>query len=200
MGKVLMFGGTFNPPHIAHRLMLQAAAELKNIDKILVIPTNIPPHKEVANYCPSKEHRLNMCRLLLEGVENAVVSDMELNREGKSYTYDTLIELKEKYDDLSILIGADMITTFFSWYRYKDVLNLCDIIAVRRPGIDNRSFDKAVETLRNEGGNITVLDAKMPDVSSTDIREETDDETQLSKKVPNNIYEYCKRNGLYESK
>lgn len=200
MGKVLMFGGTFNPPHIAHRLMLKAAAELKNIDKILVIPTNIPPHKEVANYCPSKEHRLNMCRLLLEGVENAVVSDMELNREGKSYTYDTLIELKEKYDDLSILIGADMITTFFSWYRYKDVLNLCDIIAVRRPGIDNRSFDKAVETLRNEGGNITVLDAKMPDVSSTDIREETDDETQLSKKVPNNIYEYCKRNGLYESK
>ena len=200
MGKVLMFGGTFNPPHIAHRLMLQAAAELKNIDKILVIPTNIPPHKEVANYCPSKEHRLNMCRLLLEGVENAVVSDMELNREGKSYTYDTLIELKEKYDDLSILIGADMITTFFSWYRYKDVLNLCDIIAIRRPGIDNRSFDKAVETLRNEGGNITVLDAKMPDVSSTDIREETDDETQLSKKVPNNIYEYCKRNGLYESK
>lgn len=200
MGKVLMFGGTFNPPHIAHRLMLQAAAELKNIDKILVIPTNIPPHKEVANYCPSKEHRLNMCRLLLEGVENAVVSDMELNREGKSYTYDTLIELKEKYDDLSILIGADMITTFFSWYRYKDVLNLCDIIAVRRPGIDNRSFDKAVETLRNEGGNVTVLDAKMPDVSSTDIREETDDETQLSKKVPNNIYEYCKRNGLYESK
>ena len=200
MGRVLMFGGTFNPPHNAHRLMLEAAAELKNIDKILVIPTNIPPHKEVASYCPSKEHRLNMCRLLLQGVKNAVVSDMELNREGKSYTYDTLLELKEKYNELSILIGADMITTFFSWYRYKDILSLCEIVAVRRPGIDDRSFDKAVETLRSEGGNITILDAKMPNVSSTDIREDTDDETQLSKKVPSNIYEYIAKNKLYFTK
>ena len=70
-----MFGGTFNPPHNAHRLMLEAAADSRNFDKILIIPTNIPPHKEVASYCPDKEHRLNMCKLLAQGVENAVVSD-----------------------------------------------------------------------------------------------------------------------------
>ena len=109
-------------------------------------------------------------------------------------------ELKEKYNELSILIGADMITTFFSWYRYRDILSLCEIVAVRRPGIDDRSFDKAVETLRSEGGNITILDAKMPNVSSTDIREDTDDETQLSKKVPSNIYEYIAKNKLYFTK
>lgn len=201
MGTVLMFGGTFNPPHNAHRLMLEAAAELKNIDKILVIPTNIPPHKEVARYCPSKEHRLNMCKLLAQGVENAVVSDMELKREGKSYTFDTLAELKKQYSDLAILIGADMVTTFFSWYRYKEILNLCEIVAVRRPGIDNCDFDEAVARLKNEGGKITALEAKMPDISSTDIREqESGESTLILEKVPKNIYEYIASNNLYPTK
>ena len=196
-----MFGGTFNPPHNANRLMLEAAAELKNIDKILVIPTNIPPHKEVARYCPSKEHRLNMCKLLAQGVENAVVSDMELKREGKSYTFDTLAELKKQYSDLAILIGADMVTTFFSWYRYKEILNLCEIVAVRRPGIDNCDFDEAVARLKNEGGKITALEAKMPDISSTDIREqESGESTLILEKVPKNIYEYIASNNLYPTK
>lgn len=201
MGTVLMFGGTFNPPHNAHRLMLEAAAESRNFDKILIIPTNIPPHKEVASYCPDKEHRLNMCKLLAQGVENAVVSDMELKREGKSYTFDTLAELKKQYSDLAILIGADMVTTFFSWYRYKEILNLCEIVAVRRPGIDNCDFDEAVARLKNEGSKITVLEVKMPDISSTDIREqESGESTLILEKVPKNIYEYIASNNLYPTK
>ena len=145
MPKTVFFGGTFNPPHISHRLMLEAVAGLDDVEKVLVVPTNIPPHKSVAEFTASEEDRLFMCRLLTEGVEKAEVSDIEFRRGGKSYSFDTLTELKPMYDKLDMLIGGDMITTFTSWYRYLDILKLCGIIAVRRKGIDDVEFDKAVE-------------------------------------------------------
>ena len=87
MGKTLFFGGTFNPPHIAHRKMLQAVAALPEIERVLVAPTNIPPHKEVPGMFATKEQRLYMCELLCNGIDKAEISDIEFRREGKSYSY-----------------------------------------------------------------------------------------------------------------
>ena len=199
MGKTVFFGGTFNPPHLAHRLMLEAAAKCKNIDKILVVPTNIPPHKEISGFCASGEDRLNMCQLLCKGIDICEVSDMELLRGGKSYSYDTLCILKEQYNDLQLLIGGDMITTFDTWFNYKEILKIAEILAVRRPGIDNEAFDNSVDFMRNLGGIVKVIDAEMLDISSTIIREclENGEFSKLIDYLPNNIYEYIRENNLY---
>lgn len=196
MRKTVFFGGTFNPPHISHRLMLEAVAELSDVDRVLVVPTNIPPHKDFEGFTASGKDRLSMCRLLCDGVDKASVSDMELKRGGRSYSFDTLSKLKPRYDSLYILIGGDMITTFTGWYRYRDILDLCGILAVRRKGIDNEEFKRAVENLKMLGGNVEVIEADLPEVSSTELREAllTCAKTDL---IPQNILSFINEHGLY---
>ena len=199
MGITVLFGGTFNPPHIAHRKMLEAVSKIDNIDKIFVVPTNIPPHKEVDGFCAPVEDRLNMCRLLSDGIDKAFVSDMEIKRGGKSYTYDTLTNLLKSYENIYLLVGGDMITSFDTWYRFKDILKLCGIFAVRRVGIDDNKFDNAVENLRQLGGYITVVDAELPEISSTEIRNTlgNNKKKELQKVLPHNICDYIVKRKLY---
>ena len=199
MMKTVFFGGTFNPPHNAHRKMLEIASKLDDVEKILVVPTNIPPHKTVEGFCASFKDRLNMCRLLCAGVENAEISDVVFERLGKSYTFDTINILKEKYPKIAILIGGDMMSSFDTWYNYKELLKMVEILAVRRKGISDSVFDGMVERLLNEGGNITVLDADLPEISSTEIRDNLacNNYGNLSSLVPTNIMQYISQNGLY---
>lgn len=196
MPKTVFFGGTFNPPHISHRLMLEAVAGLDDVEKVLVVPTNIPPHKSVAEFTASEEDRLFMCQLLAEGIEKAEVSDIEFRRGGKSYSFDTLTALKPLYDELYMLIGGDMIATFTTWYRYLDILKLCGIIAVRRKGIDDLQFDNAVEELRLKGGNIEVIEASLPEVSSTELREALQNGEKTEQTIES-IAQYIAEKGLY---
>lgn len=198
MGKTVFFGGTFNPPHIAHRMMLEAVCALPQVSRVLVAPTNIPPHKAVAEVFASGEDRLNMCRLLCDGLEKAEVSDIEFRRDDKSYSYYTLSLLKETVDDLALLIGGDMVTSFTEWFNYREILGLCEIYAVRRKGTDSGEFEKKAEELRRLGGKVTVIEAELPNVSSTDIREAAETfDGRLEAAVPPNIIEYIKSNHLY---
>lgn len=197
MGVTVFFGGTFNPPHLAHRKMLETVCGLPNVERVLVAPTNIPPHKEVAEKFASKEDRLKMTKLLCKGLDKAIVSDIEFKRTGKSYSFYTLSELKETYPDLAMLIGGDMVTTFKEWHNYSGILNLCELFVVRRQGIDNLDFDNSVEELRLEGGKITVINADLPDISSTEIREKSKLCVDILSLVPENIVEFIKTTGLY---
>lgn len=200
MKKTVFFGGTFNPPHNAHLLMLKSVAELDFVDKVLVVPTNIPPHKSIEGYCADGVHRLNMCSAMCEGMDKAVVSDIELKREGKSYSFDTLTELRKTYDNLMLLIGGDMLAEFTTWYNYEGILKLAGILAVRRIGVDNEEFDSAVSSLRKMGGTVIVLDTKVPDISSTEIRNEALlNGEELKGLVPKKVFNYIKENGLYPS-
>ncbi len=197
MGVTVFFGGTFNPPHLAHRKMLEAVCALPQVERVLVAPTNIPPHKEVAEAFASAENRLFMCRLLCDGLDKAEVSDIEFKRDGKSYSFYTLSQLKRIYPDLAMIIGGDMVTSFTNWYNYKEVLKLAQFILVRRKGIDNAEFDKCVEGLKNDGGNISVVEIDLPQVSSTEIRKLLESNGDLSKLLPKNIAEYIENKGLY---
>lgn len=198
MGKTVFFGGTFNPPHIAHRLMLEAVAKMDDVEKILVIPTNIPPHKGFYGFTASGDDRLSMCKLLSEGINKAEVSDMELKRGGKSYSFDTLSMLKPKHPELSMLIGGDMVTSFTTWFRYRDIFDLCEIIAVRRQGVDNEEFLSAVEQLNTEGAKISVIDVSLPLVSSTELREILKiRDCGSNSLIPQNIFQFIKNKGLY---
>ncbi len=198
MGITLFFGGTFNPPHIAHRKMLEQLSVLPEIERVLVAPTNIPPHKETPKMFATKEQRLYMCSLLCENVAKAEVSDIEFKREGKSYSFYTLSDLKEKFGSVAMLIGGDMVTSFTTWHRYEELLKIAIFYVVRRKGVNNSDFDKSVEHLKSLGGDIRVVEIDFPEVSSTEIRNAVMHGDNASKLLPTNIYEYITANGLYK--
>ena len=199
MMKTVFFGGTFNPPHNAHKIMLSVANKLQDVEKILVVPTNIPPHKTVEGYCASFEDRLNMCRLLCEGCNKAQISDIEIKRQGKSYTFDTVNILKEEYESIALLIGGDMMSSFDTWYNYKELIKMVEILAVRRKGTSDKEFDSMVQRLITEGAVITVLEVDLPEISSTEIREcfERNDDDKLKNILPQTIMQYINDNSLY---
>lgn len=197
MGKTVFFGGTFNPPHIAHRKMLEAVCGLADVEKVLVAPTNIPPHKETPKMFATKEQRLKMAELLCENLPKSEVSSIEFTREGKSYSFYTLTELKQIYPDLAMLIGGDMVTSFKTWFNYKGVLETAELIMVRRKGIEDKEFDKSVESLQLDGGKITVIDVDLPEVSSTEIRDLILVDKPLDALVPKNICEYIEKNHIF---
>ncbi len=197
MGKTVFFGGTFNPPHISHRKMLEAVCGLDDVEKVLVAPTNIPPHKETPKMFATKEQRLKMAELLCEGLPKAEVSNIEFLREGKSYSFYTLTELKQKYPDLAMLIGGDMVTSFKTWFNYKGVLETAELVVVRRKGIDNKEFNTSVNSLRDDGGKITVLCVDLPEISSTEIRDSVLEDKPLYTLVPKNICEYIEKNHIF---
>ena len=128
-----IFGGTFNPPHMGHIRLVTAIADKLQLDHVLIIPASVPPHKHVLNLARSRD-RFEMCRLSFEGDRRFSVSDTELLRVGKSYTYDTLCEIKKKYPDaeLFLIVGSDMLATFDEWYRYHDILMMCTLCAASR--------------------------------------------------------------------
>lgn len=200
MGITVFFGGTFNPPHLAHYEMLCAVSEIERVERVLVVPTNLPPHKELNGFVATGNQRLEMCRIMCEGNVKAVVSDMELKRGGKSYSYYTLTELKKTYSNLGLLIGGDMLTTFDTWFEYEKILQIAEIFAIRRPGVDNQEFDKMVEALRFKGGIITVLDVNTSDVSSTELRSFLDQKNEDVNNLNPKIYDYILKNQLYGRK
>ena len=129
--KIGLFGGTFNPVHNGHINLVKNFKDKLSLDKVLVIPTAVPPHKQ-AESLVSSEDRLNMCRLAFSSL--AEVSDVEIERGGRSYTVETLEELKKIYkdDDLYFLVGSDMLLSFKRWYRWEDILTMCTLCATDR--------------------------------------------------------------------
>ncbi len=198
MGNLVVFGGTFNPIHSGHIEIIEKTLTLYSTDMVMVIPTSLPPHK-ISNDLASDADRYEMCRLAIEDIDNVIVSDIELLRGGKSFTFDTLNEIKKLYPDnkLSLVCGGDMIVTFHEWFRYKDILKLADIIAVRRVGIDKTLFNKAICNLINLGGRVEVLDGDIMEISSTEIKKNLDKKDYLTKFLPKKVYNYIIENSLY---
>ena len=119
MARIGIFGGSFNPPHLGHMLALREFQEKLSLDRVLLIPAAAPPHKKLTANSPSAEHRLQMTRLAAQGMHNVEVLDLELRREGASYTADTVAQLRQTYshDELFLLMGTDMFLSFGKWYH-----------------------------------------------------------------------------------
>lgn len=193
MKKTAIYGGTFNPLHLAHFEVIKTVTKSGLVDDILLIPTKIPPHKE-CDCLAEEEHRLNMCKIAASKFSNVFVSDIELKRVGKSYTYDTVMQLKQELPAKYYFVcGTDMVCTFFKWYRAEELLNEVGIIAIRRGGTDDNEFDIAVDDLRSKGADVTVLDMEPIEISSTKIRSSSETDKYL---IPE-IAEYIKENNLY---
>ncbi len=199
MKKTVIFGGTFNPVHIGHEFMMNAAAQHENTKELIIMPDNIPPHKQVGRGFASAEHRLNMCRLAAEEIKGATVSDYETKKSGKSYTVDTISELCALYPQKSfaLVIGGDMLMSFDEWYRFEDILKMCSLLVFRRSE-NNQEFNKKVEFLQALGADITVLDVKVPRVSSTEIRSRIAEGLSCDELLSSKVLSYIMHNNLYK--
>lgn len=197
MAKTVIYGGTFNPLHVGHIEIIKLLCEQAFTEKLIVIPTALPPHK---SYDGDVEaiHRFNMCKIAANGMDKVVVSDIELKRQGKSYTIDTvntLIGQGEK--DIAVACGGDMLVTLDTWKNYKELISKVEIVAMYRVGTDKESFDEAVKKTVADGGRVTVVNADITDVASKDIRTAFKSGKDVSKFISAEIYDYIKQNRLY---
>ena len=117
MERIGIYGGSFNPPHIGHLEAARCAVRTLKLDKLLLIPAGQAPHKVMPEGTPGPEHRLEMLRIAARGMEKAEVCDLEMRREGPSYTWETVEQLRELYPnaELVLLMGTDMFLSFLSW-------------------------------------------------------------------------------------
>lgn len=172
--KIAVYGGSFNPPHLGHIEAARTAAEALEPDKFLIIPDNIPPHKEMYEDSPLPEQRLELCRLAFATIPGAEISDMEISREGRSYTAETVDRLREMYpeDELYLILGTDMLLSFEQWYRFSYLLENCTLAALPRAEEDSDEIREHTAYMEREyGAKIVILPHQPLEMSSSDIRE-----------------------------
>ena len=197
MAKIAIYGGTFNPVHIGHVNLLQSFIKTLKFDKVIVIPTNIPPHKNV-NLTADAQTRLEMCEKAFDFL-NVCVSDIELKREEKSYSIDTISQLKELYpnDELFFLMGSDMFLSLESWYRYDDLKKLITFCAASRNSQDKVKLENHAKKLEENGAKTVVIDVDVIELSSAEIREKVMFGEDYSSLVPDEVAKIIEEKSLY---
>ena len=200
-------GGTFNPPHLGHLTAARAVFELLNLDQLLLVPAGMPPHKELPAGSPTPEQRLEMTRLAGEqlGLGDRVRTlDIEVYRQGKSFTADTLAQLKAQHpeDELWLLMGTDMFLTLQAWHEPGKILSLAGIAAFGRTEEDTEElFSAQREYLYQTYPQARLFTLTIPgviDVSSTELREKLAKGEGASLLAPA-VYGYILREGLYNT-
>ncbi len=192
--RIAVFGGSFNPIHVGHVNIIRGFEKELNPDKMIIIPSNIAPHKDTASTV-SGEHRVKMCELALkEAGVDAIVSRMEIDRGDVSYTINTLKELKDLYpnSELCFLMGEDMFLSLKKWYKVEDIFSLATICCAKRS--ENNDKIKSYEKELKESFlqfKCIIADIPYIEVSSTEIRQGD------FSRVPKVVFEYIKANNLY---
>ena len=191
--KIAILGGTFDPPHLGHLILAETVLKELNYDKVLFIPSKIPPHKNISGEV-SDEDRLNMLKLSIEDDKRFSFDDYELKNEGISYSIKTLNYLYQNYNidgKIALIIGADLIKNFHKWKEPEKISELTNIVAVNREENDN--LDK--ENI--EKYNIKIIIAPRIDISSTLIRERIKKNKAFRYFLNNKVYDYIISNKLY---
>lgn len=205
--KIGVYGGTFNPPHLGHIAAARAVFELLGLDLLLLIPAGLPPHKDLPAGSPTRAQRLEMTRLAGEqlGLDGKVQTlDLELRREGRSFTSDTLAQLKARYpnDELWLLMGTDMFLTLQTWHAPEEILSLAGIAAFGRTEEDTEElFSAQRDYLYKTYPQARIFTLTVPgvvDVSSTELREQLVRGEGASLLAPA-VYGYILREGLYNT-
>ena len=198
--RVGIYGGTFAPVHNGHVLAAKLFMEQMRLDYLFVIPAGIPPHKQMGGD-DDPMHRLHMCELAFANMDGVVVSDLEIRRGGKSYTVDTGRELTAPGRRLLLFCGTDMVLNFDRWYCYREILELCYPVYMRRESdklLDNMIVNKLSEYYRDTGKMFRRIIGEPIEISSTDIRKRVEQGEDISELVPPLVASYIKSNGLYQ--
>lgn len=217
MRRVGVFGGTFDPPHLGHLLLAEAIREAFDLAEIYFMPCNEPPHKDRADLTDAK-HRFAM--VVAATLQNPafVASSIEVNRQGKSFSVDTVQQLADALDDNTEIVfvtGLDAFVEIETWKNFEQFLDLCHVAVVSRPGhgfedlkklpdwIVERSTRVAesspTEGFPEDGFRVFLSDAVHIDISSTDIRERIARGASIRYMVPAEVERYIRAHGLYRS-
>ena len=197
MQKIAIYGGTFNPIHNGHIHLAEQFALRLGVDRVLLIPTLSPPHKQAEDLASSQD-RLAMCRLAAR--DGAfTVSDMELRREGPSYTADTLTELKKQYPDSEfyLLMGEDMFLTVQNWYKPEVLYALSVLCAAPRSTGNMKRLSDHARFLEQSGARAVVCNIEYLPVSSTMVRSAVKKGQSISGLVPSPVEDYIFEHHLY---
>ena len=173
MERIGIYGGSFNPPHIGHIQAAKQAVEVLNLDKLLVIPAGIAPHKDMPDNTPTPRHRLDMLRLTLADCPEIEVSDLEVNREGPSYTWETIQHLREMYPDacLILFMGTDMFLSIHTWKNPEFILeNVTLGVFYRGDKGENRAIEAKKAELEAQGAKVELVQNVVIPISSTQMR------------------------------
>jgi len=201
--KIGIMGGTFNPIHIGHLIISEDVREQCGLDRVLFIPSGQPPHKPDDEVIDAR-HRYEMVRMAVENNPFFEASRIEVDRNGLTYTINTLQELKRIYGegvDLYFIIGADVAEELNTWREFRQVFQMCEFIAVLRPGYDNSDFENALEKNRKDfGARILQVQSRLIDISSSEIRKRCEMNESIKYLVPDSVEEYIRRCGLYGKK
>ncbi len=195
-----IFGGTFDPVHVGHIKCAEEIMKRFSLDRIIFIPTGDPPHKIIRRITPARD-RTAMLEAAVSGMKNMYVSRMECEREGTTYTYDTLKELRAEYGDSEILymiVGADTLRDIVKWYKSDDVFKMCIFAAMKRPGSGDDEFYAYVKAAEEAGAQVEIADIPEVDISSTDVRKAVRAGEDISRLVPEGVGKYIEENGLYK--
>ena len=194
-----VYGGTFSPPHLGHIHAAEVFLSAGVIDELLIIPTYHTPMKE-REESTSPEHRLAMCRLAFSFSSRISVSDIEIQRGGKSYTADTLQALSAPHIRLFFLCGTDMFLSMGRWYHPERIFALSEIVCMRRECEEEKTRQLLLTTKQYQesyGARIRFLDAPAVQISSSDIRHLAACGKDVSGYLTADVYHYVKEKGLY---
>jgi len=199
MGKIGVYGGSFNPIHLGHVRAAQEVAREFQLDRVLMIPTNIAPHKDSVDYAATGAQRLEMVQLAVADCPQLQVCDIELQREGKSYTVDTLKQLKAMFpdDELYLIMGTDMFLSLHQWYRPDEICSMASIICASRDKKNAAALQEQAENLsKNLHAKVYLADNHALPMSSTTVRRMIFFDCAHAY-LPQKVYDYIKCNRLY---
>ena len=202
MERIGIYGGTFNPPHTGHIQAAVQAISALELTKLLVISDRIAPHKIMPGNSASPEQRLAMLRIALGDCAQVEVSDIELNREGVSYTYETILQLKEMYPDaeLVLLMGTDMFLTFHTWRNPQIILENAALgVFYRGEKGEKAAIEARKAEMEGQGAKVTLVENDVINISSTQLRRLLAFRCAADF-LPEGVLDYIRENRLYDTR
>jgi len=199
--RVGVIGGTFDPIHIGHLIVAEGARDALDLQRVIFVPAGQPPHKRSSRISPA-EHRLEMVRLAIAGNGYFTASRVDIDREGPSYTVDTIRLLHDQWGAgvrIYYLIGSDSLAELPTWYQPERLLEICQVVAVPRPGYepDLESLDVKIP---GAAERIRMLNMPVVDLSATEIRDRIRDRRSIRYLVPDAVQRYIYRHRLYRER
>ena len=199
MIKVGIMGGTFDPIHIGHLILAMEAINYKNLDEVRFIPTGNPNFKQDKNVT-DKQKRFEMVKIATQDNKKFNVCDYEINKNGVTYSWETMKYLRENYDyDFYFIMGEDSLMSVETWENAEDFLENTKILACIRRQEEMSKLDVKIDDLKSKGYFVEKIPTSFIDISSTKIREKVQTNQDFRYFVPNQVFEYIVRNKLYES-
>nr|MBC7244718.1 nicotinate-nucleotide adenylyltransferase [Chloroflexota bacterium] len=196
--RIGVFGGTFDPIHYGHLVITEDARVYLQLEKVLFVPARQPPHKAQGSYS-AFQHRVRMTELAIADNPHFVLSLIEAERPGPSYTVDTLRQLRAEFGpdvDLYFIIGMDSLANIESWYKPAELLTLCRIVVAERAGyhVDLSALEEALPGLRNK---LELIDTPELSISSTDLQRRVRSGLAIRYQLPSQVEKYIYEHRLY---